>query len=70
MSSELIETTSSTYPYPLLIRELLQIGLDRAPEQEIVYADKQRMTYWALAARVGRLASGLTSLGVRPSPCR
>ena len=66
MSSELIETTPSAYPYPLLIRELLQIGVDRSPEQEIVYANKQRMTYRELTARVGRLASGLASLGVKP----
>jgi hypothetical protein len=30
---------------PLLIEALLKSGVSRAPEQEIVYADKRRMTY-------------------------
>ena len=36
--------TSSAYAYPLLIKRLLESGLSRAPQQEIVYADKLRLS--------------------------
>ena len=49
----------------LIIRRLLEAGLRRAPEQEIVYADKRRLSYREFGARVGRLASGLAALGVQ-----
>jgi fatty-acyl-CoA synthase len=64
MRGKLIERTASAYGYLLLIKELLRSGLNRAPEQEIVYGDGKRMTYRELGERVGRLASGLASLGV------
>jgi fatty-acyl-CoA synthase len=60
------ERTASAYGYPLLIKRLLASGLSRAAQQEIVYADKKRLTYREFAERVGRLASGLASLGVKP----
>ena len=60
------ERARSAYPYPLLIKRLLEEGVARAPEQEIVYADRKRYRYRELAERVGRLASGLASLGVEP----
>ena len=66
MRGRLIEQTASAYGYPLLIKELLRSGLNRAPEQEIVYGDRKRMTYRELGERVGRLASGLAGLGVGP----
>jgi fatty-acyl-CoA synthase len=66
MTGKLIERTPSAYNYPLLIRGLFRSGLSRAPDREIVYADKRRMTYWQLGERVGRLASGLANLGVKP----
>ena len=37
-----------------------------AADQEIVYRDHQRFTYRMLRERIGRLASALTDLGVRP----
>jgi len=67
MRGKLIEQTASAYGYPLLIGELLRSGVNRAPEQEIVYGERRRMTYRELGGRVGRLASGLAGLGVGPS---
>jgi fatty-acyl-CoA synthase len=66
MSGKLVERTPSAYAYPLLIRSLLRSGIRRAPDQEIVYADKRRMTYRQFGERVSRLASGLAALGVKP----
>jgi fatty-acyl-CoA synthase len=62
----MVTGTASAYGYPLLIKRLLEAGLRRAPRQEIVYADKKRLTYREFAERVSRLAGGLTSLGVGP----
>src|SRR5271166_6177176 len=67
-----IERTPATlrapeaYGYPLLIKTLLESGIAAALDQTIVYADKKRSTYRELGQRIGRLASGLASLGVRP----
>jgi fatty-acyl-CoA synthase len=61
-----IERIASAYGYPLLIKEILKSGLNRAPDQEIVCGDGKRMTYRELGERVGRLASGLASLDVAP----
>ncbi|HKM70559.1 MAG TPA: fatty acid--CoA ligase [Stellaceae bacterium] len=66
MTSTLIERTPSAFGSPLLIGGLLRSGVNRAPQQEIVYADFRRMTYRDLAERVSRLASGLAGLGVEP----
>jgi fatty-acyl-CoA synthase len=62
----MIEQTSSAHGYPLLIKRLLEEGVAHAPEQEIVYADRKRLSYRELDERVRRLASGLACLGVRP----
>ncbi len=61
-----IERTDSAYDYPLLIKSLLHTPLAQAPEQEIVYRDLRRYNYRTLHERIGRLATGLTRLGVRP----
>jgi fatty-acyl-CoA synthase len=66
MSASLIEHTPSAYDYPLLIKHLLHTSLATAPEQEIVYRDISRDTYRTLRQRIGRLASGLAGLGVKP----
>jgi fatty-acyl-CoA synthase len=66
MSASLIEHTPSAYDYPLLIKHLLHTPLVVAPDQEIVYRDISRYTYRTLHQRIGRLASGLAALGVRP----
>jgi fatty-acyl-CoA synthase len=60
----LIQRTPSAYSYPLLIKNLLITPILYAPDQEIVYRDKLRMTYTDLYQRINRLASALTDLGV------
>jgi fatty-acyl-CoA synthase len=66
MSASLIEHTPSAYDYPLLIKHLLHTPLATAPDQEIVYRDISRYTYRTLRQRIGRLATGLAALGVKP----
>jgi acyl-CoA synthetase (AMP-forming)/AMP-acid ligase II len=57
-------TAATPYAYPLLVKRLLQNPVVDAPDQEIVYRGVRRHTYRDLRARVARLASALTSLGV------
>src|SRR4051794_12584946 len=64
MSDNLITFTPSAYQYPLLIKHLLHAPLARSPDQEIVYRDV-RHTYREFRDRIGRLAAGLTELGVK-----
>src|ERR1700755_568843 len=66
MSGRLIQVTKSAYKYPLLVKQLWHTPLMQAPEQEIVYRDARRWTYWQLRERIGRLASSLAKLGIRP----
>jgi fatty-acyl-CoA synthase len=66
MANQCIAQTPSAYGFPLLIKGLLESGVTRNPEQEIVSADSTRLTYRQFAERVGRLTSGLASLGVEP----
>jgi fatty-acyl-CoA synthase len=66
MVNQCIAQTPSAYGFPFLIKSLLESGVTRDPEQEIVSADSTRLTYRQFAERVGRLASGLASLGVEP----
>jgi fatty-acyl-CoA synthase len=61
-----IAVTPSAYPYPLLIKQLLNTPILFAPDQEIVYRDKVRYTYRDLYLRIRRLASSLSSRGVGP----
>ena len=65
-TSRCIAQTPLAYGFPLLIKGLLESGVTRNPEQEIVSADSTRLTYRQFAERVGRLASGLASLGIEP----
>ena len=65
-AAHLIAHTPSAYQYPLLIKRLLHTPLAHAAQQEIVYRDLQRFDYRTLVERIGRLASGLSSLGVQP----
>src|SRR5690554_3548490 len=64
--SLLVTRTPSAHDTPLLIHSILDAGVRNAPDQEIVYAGKLRMTYRDLGERVRRLASALTALGVKP----
>jgi fatty-acyl-CoA synthase len=52
------------YDYQLLLKRLLQQGVAWAPDQEIVFRDKVRMTYRDLYQRVLCLGGALRSLGV------
>jgi fatty-acyl-CoA synthase len=54
-----------SYNYQLLIKHLLHTPLFYAPQQEIVYRDKVRLTYLQLNERIHKLASGLEKLGVK-----
>jgi fatty-acyl-CoA synthase len=64
MAHQRFAKTRSACGFPLLIKGLLESGVTRDPEQEIVSADRTRLTYRQFAERVARLASGLASLGV------
>ncbi|MGH9962955.1 MAG: AMP-binding protein [Pyrinomonadaceae bacterium] len=66
MSTDLITVTPSAYSYPLLIRRLLHSPLANAPNQEVVYRGEKRYSNRELNERIGRLASGLMSLGIKP----
>ena len=66
MPTSIIERTPSAYDYPLLIKHLLHTPLAIAPEQEIVYRDVKRFSYLQMRQRIGRLASGLAAIGVKP----
>ena len=61
-----ITRTPSAHDAPLSIGQILDHGVAKAPDQEIVYGDRLRYTYTTLAERVRRLASALAALGVEP----
>jgi fatty-acyl-CoA synthase len=64
--AEKVYAPGECYRYQLLIKHLLETPLFFAPEQEIVYRDKVRLTYRKLNERIHRLAGGLEKLGVGP----
>ena len=66
MSANVIDPTPFACSYPLLIKNLLRNPVRQFPDQEIVYSNFQRQRYRDLGERVGRLASGLARLGVKP----
>ncbi|MDX9834499.1 MAG: AMP-binding protein, partial [Desulfobulbus sp.] len=66
MTTSIIRRTASAYTYPLLIKNLFHAPVVDNPDQEIVYRDLLRYTYRDLRERVCRLASALTTLGVKP----
>ncbi|MEM2325618.1 MAG: AMP-binding protein, partial [Archaeoglobaceae archaeon] len=53
------------YEYQLLIKHILESGVNYAPKQEIVYRDLHRYTYSDLYKRVCKLANALEELGVK-----
>jgi len=62
----MIETHASlAYSYPLLIKHLWHTPLTCSPHQEIVSGDVKRYDYLTLRKRIGQLASGLSSIGVK-----
>jgi fatty-acyl-CoA synthase len=56
----------AAYAYPLLLKQLWHTPLAQAAGQEIVYRNLKRFTFRELHERIGRLASGLATLGVAP----
>ena len=66
MTGRVIAAAKSAYQYPLIIKHLWHAPLLQAADQEIVYRDLKRFTYRELRKRVGRLASALAGIGVRP----
>jgi len=66
MSFNPIFRTPSAYDFPLLIKQIWITPLANAPQQEILYRGERRQTYAQTRARVGRLASALSGLGVKP----
>ncbi len=66
MSGKLVDVSPSAYQYPLLIKHLLHYPMAHAPDQEIVYRDLRRHSYRVFRERIGRLASGLAELSVKP----
>ena len=52
--------------YPLTLDHLLHTPLTCSPSREIVDESGCRLDYRALRRRIGRLAAGLASLGVKP----
>ena len=57
---------TEAYDYPLTLDHLLHTGLACSPAREIVHEDRGRLDYRELHRRIGRLAAGLASLGVKP----
>src|ERR1700674_2523933 len=66
MNGRKIAAEPSSHVYPLLIKQLLHAPLAQTAHQEIVYRDVRRLTYLELRDRIGRLASALHEIGVRP----
>ena len=66
MVGRLIQVAKSAYQYPLIFKQLWHTPLLQAPDQEIVYRDSRRLTYRQIGDRIGRLASALSKIGVRP----
>ena len=64
MSVKIIPQTQSSYPYPLLIKQLIKPALIHSPGQEIIYKDKVRYDYVTLSKRVAQLANALGDIGV------
>lgn len=57
--------SSHAYPYPLIIKQLLNRAKAVSANQQIFYADKQSFTYKEFFARVARLANVLKGLGLQ-----
>ena len=57
---------SSAYTYPLLIKQLWHTPMSCHQDQEIVSGLDRRFSYRQLRERIGRLAAGLESIGVKP----
>ena len=59
-----ITKTTEAHNFPLLLGDLLEAGVRKAPEQQIHYSDQQSFTYKQMSSRVKQLANVLTAHGV------
>jgi fatty-acyl-CoA synthase len=66
VTGRLIQVAKSAYQYPLILKQLWHAPIVQAPDQEIVYRDLKRFTYRDIRERIGRLASALHGIGIRP----
>src|SRR6516225_1259688 len=66
VTGRLIQVAKSAYQYPLILKQLWHAPIVQAPDQEVVYRDLKRFTYRDIRERIGRLASALHGIGVRP----
>ena len=66
MVGRLIQVAKSAYQYPLILKQLWHTPQVQTPDQEVVYRDQKRFTYRQIGDRIGRLASALDKIGVRP----
>ena len=62
--SNMYHGAPSAYDYPLLVKQLLNRAKTVSQDQEIVYADKKRLTYKDLFERINRLANVLADLNL------
>lgn len=63
--AEKVYQPGECYKYQLIIKHILETPLFFAPDQQIVYRDKVRLTYRMFNERVHRLANALKLLGVK-----
>ncbi len=64
MSNHNYESAEQAYAYPLLIKNLLSRARLTASKQEILYADKVRMTYDDFFRRINQFANVLAGLNL------
>ena len=57
---------TSAYNYPLLIKHLWHRPLHCDAQQEIVSGNNKRFSYRQSRDRIGCIADGLTSIGLKP----
>ena len=62
--SNLYPSAAQAYNYPLTIKQLLNRARMTSTQQEVVFADKQRMTYEQLFGRIAKLANVLDGLNL------
>ena len=66
MTPDDLVVATEAYDYPLTLDHLLHTALTVAPAREIVHGTRGRYDYRELRRRIGCLAAGLASLGVKP----
>lgn len=65
MTDTVLVKDSHSHNVPLLIKELLHMGMNAVPTGNILYADRSRYDYATLKERIHRLGAALTGLGLK-----